>query len=46
MQGCNDILTQMFCHNSFSGVLSFDIQNAIIFSRLVIVIQEIIVHSY
>jgi hypothetical protein len=29
-QGCVDILAWMFCHNSFGGVLSFNIQNAII----------------
>ncbi len=30
MQGCDDILPQTFCHNSFSGAPSFNIQNAII----------------
>jgi hypothetical protein len=30
MQGCDVILVQMFCHNSFGVVLSLNIQNAII----------------
>jgi hypothetical protein len=28
-QGCDDILPWMFCHNSFGGLLSFNIQNVI-----------------
>jgi hypothetical protein len=30
MQGCDDILARTFCHNSFGGAPSFNIQNAII----------------
>jgi hypothetical protein len=37
MQGCDDILLRMFCHNSFGGALSLNIQNAIIVVWLFII---------
>jgi hypothetical protein len=30
MQGCDDISAWMFCHSSFGGASSYNIQNAII----------------